>query len=412
LIAFLALTFLISWGAWIPMVAALRGVIALPFSPFSLENVKDWPSLTTKLQQQPDGVSACLASRFTDATRQALADYPGSGPVSRPLQMRLLDELNQIIQGESIYDSRWFASVNVSEDAWALLRQKPGGKVLVRLNRLLVEDAYPMEVAGSLRAHSLRLWGAFGPGIAALIAAGMADGLNGMRRLFERFLTWRVGPWWYLGALLLPAVLSLMTISLHMAFGGEAPVFSDWPVRRTALWPTFRDYSVWAMILPLFVHQIINGTGITEELGWRGFALPRLQQRFEALTSSALLAGAWAVWSLPLSFVEGNPKVWWVLFFLVLCALPGSIITTWLFNNTRGSLLVTFCFNNAVKVTTLLLVAPQTQAAFELAPFWIVAIAIVAWAGAQRLSRQPLDENCRGESDGQDRAPAATAEPA
>jgi hypothetical protein len=188
-----------------------------------------------------------------------------------------------------------------------------------------------------------------------------------------------------------------MTTGLHMMFGGEAPDFKDWPIRRTALWDLFKDFSVWTMVLPLFFHQLLTGTSVSEELGWRGFALPWLQQRFDALTSSALLAAIWALWSLPVSFLGDRPPLWWVIVFILLCTLPGSIVTTWLFNNSRGSLLVTLCFNNAVKVTALLLVAPVTKPVIELAPYWVVAVAIVAWAGAARLSRQPLHDNCRGE---------------
>jgi len=246
----------------------------------------------------------------------------------------------------------------------------------------------------------VHIWGAFGPGLAALIVTGANGGVNALQRLFARLLIWRVGGLWYLAALCLPSLISLLTTALHTMFGGDAPDFRHLPIRDTALWPAYQDYRPWAMVLPLFLHQLVGGTGLGEELGWRGFALPRLQERFDALHSSGILALAWALWTLPLAFVGANPQIWWAAFFLLLGALPGAILSTWLFNNTRGSLLVTLLFNNAVKVTGLLLAAALASPAVALAPYWLAALVVVAVAGAARLSRQPLDANCRGDAAG------------
>jgi len=244
----------------------------------------------------------------------------------------------------------------------------------------------------------MHVWGAFGPALAALIVTGSAGGVNRLQRLFARLLIWRVGVFWCLAALCLPSLISLLTTALHTMFGGEAPDFQHLPIRDTGLWPGYQDYRPWAMVLPLFLHQLVGGTGLGEELGWRGFALPRLQARFEALTASGILAIVWALWTLPLAFLGSDPRIWWAVFFLVLGALPGSILSTWLFNNTRGSLLVTLLFNNAVKVTGLLLAAAPASQAIALTPYWVVALLVVTVAGAARLSRQPLDANCRGDA--------------
>jgi membrane protease YdiL (CAAX protease family) len=238
------------------------------------------------------------------------------------------------------------------------------------------------------------IWGAFGPALAALIITAWIGGTEAVRHLFARLLVWRVRVVWYGAALLLPAVISLLTTALHTMFGNSPPDFADLPIRQTILAERFAGYSPWATVVPLFLYQLVAGTSLAEELGWRAFVLPRLQQRCTALTASMLLAACWAFWVWPQSFTEGGPPAWWALFYLFLGAVPGSILTTWIFNNSKGSLLLVVLFNNAFKVTGLLLASAPARPAVALAPYWLVAITVAAVTGADRLSRGPLDANC------------------
>src|SRR5262249_48890624 len=130
------------------------------------------------------------------------------------------------------------------------------------------------------------IWGAFGPALAALIVSAWIGGTEAVRTLFARLLVWRVGGVWYGAALLLPALISLLTSALHTMFGNAPPDFTDLPIRQTILAERFADRSPWAMVVPVFLYQLVAGTSLAEELGWRAFVLPRLQQKCTALTSS------------------------------------------------------------------------------------------------------------------------------
>jgi membrane protease YdiL (CAAX protease family) len=123
-------------------------------------------------------------------------------------------------------------------------------------------------------------------------------------------------------------VFALTTTGLYVAFGGT---WSDAE-------PEFLTGNL--ALLPLFVLVAALTDGLGEELGWRGFALPRLLSGGTPLVATLILAGLWAGWHLPLLWtpgltLEGQP-VW--LFFLDIGAK--AIIFTWVFLRTRGSVLI------------------------------------------------------------------------
>jgi membrane protease YdiL (CAAX protease family) len=220
--------------------------------------------------------------------------------------------------------------------------------------------------------------GEMGPGVAAMIVALGCGGLAGLKRLVRRVWLGAGSALWYAVALLLPPICSLLTTALYTMFGGDAPDFSVLRIR----------HQPW---LPIVLGV---GTACLAELGWRGFALPYLQSRTDALGASVALAVLWAGWGLPLSLSVSTAPVWWTVCSLVLAALPGSILVTWLFNNARGSLGPVIVFNLSVKFTDLLLAAPPASLTLVLAPYWLVAVVVVSYAGAARLSHQALDPNC------------------
>jgi membrane protease YdiL (CAAX protease family) len=130
--------------------------------------------------------------------------------------------------------------------------------------------------------------GAFGPMVAAVVVTAQESGREGLRSLLSRIVRWRVAPIWYGVALLGPIVLALGAMALHVVLGGQPP---NLPGMIGAL-PT---------VLALSVYMFIQ-VGIGEEIGWRGYALPKLQSGFSALVSSLILGGIWVLWHLPLFF--------------------------------------------------------------------------------------------------------------
>lgn len=133
---------------------------------------------------------------------------------------------------------------------------------------------------------------------------------------------------------------------------------------------------------------------VGEELGWRGYALPRLQERYDALVASLVLGVVWAVWHLPTFFVEftgqASLPMEWLLFEIV----GASILYAWVVNNADGSVLLAILFHGANNSLTPV-VFPGIVAAGYADTFamvtalsvWIVAAVVVLVFGRTALSR-------------------------
>ncbi len=125
---------------------------------FSISDIKDPLGLARKLTLKPDAVSALLSAKVDAAAQQALAQYQFSNAVPDQLQAALLGVLNLTLVGQPIYEEGRFRTVNLRPETRKLLEHTPQGKDLVRLNRLLLEDAYPQELASrSLPASTQKL---------------------------------------------------------------------------------------------------------------------------------------------------------------------------------------------------------------------------------------------------------------
>jgi membrane protease YdiL (CAAX protease family) len=163
---------------------------------------------------------------------------------------------------------------------------------------------------------------------------------GGLRELLNRIFIWRVGIQWWGFALLFTVIPSVAALYLFSLFGGP-------PVDWNGLDPL---YSVVPMILMLTVLA-----GIGEEFGWRGFALPRLQFRYSALTSSIIVGVFHGLWHVPLFLVEGTTQYSWRLDTGLIPAVLGYMVFiiawtiqfTWVFNNTKGSVLLAAVMHGA-----------------------------------------------------------------
>jgi uncharacterized protein len=191
----------------------------------------------------------------------------------------------------------------------------------------------------------LDIMGRFGPLVAALLLTGVLDGRAGLAGLWKRMLIWRVHPGWYAFAFLGTAVVALGAIGIHIWMGGGALQFND-PAQLY-------------LVVPVFVYVLVLSVA-GEETGWRGYALPRLQERWGALPASLVIGVVWGVWHLPLFWMPGNfhTEIPFGLFLLQDVAL--SVVITWLFNRTGGSLLLVHLFHAASNTTIgVLPILPQ-----------------------------------------------------
>jgi hypothetical protein len=185
-----------------------------------------------------------------------------------------------------------------------------------------------------------------------------------------------------------------------MMFGGDAPDFLLPKIYNINLTGFYQDYSALTILIPLFLQNLLIGspvdsTPIGEETGWRGFALPHLQGRFNALSSSVILGLIWGLWRWPLSWMQAAESGSGAYAFSLLGVIPGAILATWIFNNTGGSLLLVLLYNNSLKITDWFVALPMgVNPWIPIAVFWLVAIGVVLWTGPARLSLRLLDPRC------------------
>jgi hypothetical protein len=119
----------------------------------TLLDVEDLASLASKLKQQQDAVSVYIYGNLSAVTRQALTDYQGSGSDPEPLKSSLVNDLNELIKTETVFDTQRFADVALRPKTQLLLALNPTGEWLIRLNRLLLEDVYPREISRDRDAY-------------------------------------------------------------------------------------------------------------------------------------------------------------------------------------------------------------------------------------------------------------------
>ena len=216
----------------------------------------------------------------------------------------------------------------------------------------------------------LSIFYAVGPALAAVIVARTADGKRGVQNLLKGLLRWRVGLVWYIVAVLGSLTLFIAAQGITKLLG-----FSD-----TVVTPQV-DLSLY-MVISLVVNFFAN---ICEEIGWRGFALPRLQKRHNAFVATLIVGTLWAFWHLPTVFLLGNPMAEYpFLWFIII--LTNAFIYTWIYNSTKGSILLVALFHGALNMWGAFIpgVSPVAYALLNGA----VAIILVAVFGKANLSRQ------------------------
>lgn len=180
---------------------------------------------------------------------------------------------------------------------------------------------------------TLMMGGPLGPIGAGFLMTAIASGRGGVRDLLRRLVRWRVGVGWHAFAVFGP--IPLLWLGLTLVSGG-AQTISEVGALAAAL-PVFAG---------VFVSQFLT-TGLFEEPGWRGFALPRLQARHGPLWGTVVLGLGWGCWHLPLFLIPGvyvadtGVLAVGIPFaqFLVL-EVAMAVIFTWVFNHTRASVLV------------------------------------------------------------------------
>lgn len=183
--------------------------------------------------------------------------------------------------------------------------------------------------------------GGLGPLLASFLTTWIFLKKEGLKNLLVKCV--QVKPLIYLTvALLSPFILAFF--ALLLSYGIDKTPIDLSVLLRIKEFPSFN-------LLTFFIYNLIF-FGFGEEVGWRGFALPRLQNKMNALTASILLTLFWAFWHLPLFFYRPGYTTMDAagIFGWVFSLLTGSILLTWLYNSSRASILICAVFHATIDI--------------------------------------------------------------
>lgn len=256
--------------------------------------------------------------------------------------------------------------------------------------------------------------GEYGPALAALILTRREEGRAAAGRLFARLGKWRVSPWWYFAAVGLTPLLVLMVLAAMAITGRALPdpaLLGGWAgqfqARTAAFTPSmgiisglsgFMSHGWWQTLTVFTMLAVTNG-GISEEPGWRGWLLPKLQPRYGMLVASLLVSACWAFWHTGSNFwqvvlasdLTGALKfVPGYLGQYLLLVAPLAIYYTWVYNGSGGSLLIVVLLHASYNMTVSVVLSawPTFPVAWMVIGLWIVA-GIIAFIGRKPLCEAP-----------------------
>lgn len=185
--------------------------------------------------------------------------------------------------------------------------------------------------AGSALGAVMLVLGAFAPSYAAIGLTARAEGGAGVRALLRRALRWQTPARWYVFAVAYVPVIKLTAALIHRL--------------ATGAWPRF-GHDPWYLIPLAIAFSAPFQAG--EEIGWRGYALPRMAACWGLGPSSLFLGLIWAFWHLPQFYVRGADTYGQSFLIFVLQVTPLSVAMAWLYAHTKGSLLLVMLMHSTV----------------------------------------------------------------
>jgi membrane protease YdiL (CAAX protease family) len=217
---------------------------------------------------------------------------------------------------------------------------------------------------------------AWGPFVSAVLLTFWYQRGRGVLGLLKKGVDYRFAKKWWIPTLLLCPLIIGGALGIA-ALAGESIPELYW----------IADPS---LILVNFVVILFTGGPLQEEFGWRGYALPRLQSRFNALVSSVIVGFMWGLWHLPYFFIGTELTYAYGIIPQIITAILLSILLTWLFNNTGGSILVSLLFHNMFNLSNDMFPALKTQLGSPLfiAFFVTAAVLVVLVWGYKKMVRQ------------------------
>lgn len=184
----------------------------------------------------------------------------------------------------------------------------------------------------------------FGPTFAGLYLAWKVSGSTGLRRLTASLFAFQVHIGWFAFALVLPFVVMGFSIVMYVLWGGE-------------IYPERLNLTVFYTVLLLIPVKTFFGGGLGEELGWRGFALPQLQNHMSALQASLIIWVVWTVWHFPAFALDSDRTGEMPIYLFTIFVLSVTVLLTWVYNSTGGNLLIPVLFHASANASESLMEA-------------------------------------------------------
>ena len=234
--------------------------------------------------------------------------------------------------------------------------------------------SFVSDVKGPAWGIALFLVGGFVPSLLAIFLTWKKEGAPGLRLLGWRIFQFKLDWHWYVFIFLIVIAGTAGQLTINKLLGN-----------------TFNRYLFLAQ-LGSFLPLLFIGP-LSEEIGWRGYALERLQTRWNALTSSLMVGLVWGLWHLPLFFMVGTSQHELGILFIgfLVGMMANSIFYTWLYNNTKQSLwsaiLLHWLWTSAAQVVLSGVTRSPLYNWLECLPYVIMAVVVVLIWKPQTLSR-------------------------
>lgn len=178
--------------------------------------------------------------------------------------------------------------------------------------------------------------GLFMPSTMSIILTGCLYKRKGLKQLLIRLTNWKFNPIYYIIAICYMSAMFYVAFLICSFSGDNLKInFYKNPI----------------IILFYAILQLVLGGPLGEEIGWRGFLLPRLQRKLSPFQASLVIGIVWACWHLPLFFIASTAQYGTSFKVFLIATIGYAIAITWVFNRTNGSLIFPLLFHTAINTT-------------------------------------------------------------
>lgn len=181
--------------------------------------------------------------------------------------------------------------------------------------------------------------GSWAPTLAALLITGRLEGREGVRSLVRGLIVWRVGVQWYFIAIFGPILIAALAVAIHVLLGGPPPAIET--IAAGLNLPSEEaNFLVLVIMFPIVFLMLCFGGPLAEEIGWRGFAQPRLQALIGPSLAGLTIGIIWSLWHLPLLLLVPSATGQIPLWAYLPIVTAFGVIFAWLYNRTGQSVLL------------------------------------------------------------------------